>query len=134
MHIHNLFDVDNQYKSKVTFNLNTYEHWQGLIVKVQGNTMIINQVLNTRICPDKLKITKVIPIFKKDDPILFKNYRPISLLIAISKVQEHIICTQLSSYFNEGFRPKHCTEYAALELVERIINYKNEVPINRPSC
>ena len=25
--------VDDQYKSKVTFNLNTYEHWEGLIVK-----------------------------------------------------------------------------------------------------
>ena len=23
----------------VTFNLNTYEHWEGLIVKVQGNTL-----------------------------------------------------------------------------------------------
>ena len=29
--------VDDQHKSKVTFNLNTYEHWEGLIVKVQGN-------------------------------------------------------------------------------------------------
>ena len=29
--------VDDQYKLKVTFNLNTYEHWEGLIVKVQGN-------------------------------------------------------------------------------------------------
>ena len=81
------------------------------------------------------------PIFKKGDPTLFKNYRPISLLPTISKVLEKIIFTQLSSYFNEaklffdnqyGFRPKHCTEYAALELVDRIINHmdKNEVPIN----
>ena len=33
---------------------------------------------------------------------------------------------------NNGFRPKHCTEYAALELVDLIINHmdKNEVPIN----
>ena len=30
--------VDDQYKSKVTFNLNTYEHWEGLIVKVQGHS------------------------------------------------------------------------------------------------
>ena len=31
-----------------------------------------------------------------------------------------------------AFSPKHCTEYAALELVDRIINHmdKNEVPIN----
>ena len=29
--------IDNQYKSKVTCNLNTYEHWEGLVVKVQSN-------------------------------------------------------------------------------------------------
>ena len=104
-------------------------------------TLLINQVLNTGIFPDELKIAKVIPLFKKDDPKLLKNYTPISLLPTISKVIEKIIFTQLSTYFNEhklifdnqyGFRPKHSTEYAALELVDRIINdmNKKEVPIN----
>ena len=77
--------------------------------------------------PDELKIAKVIPIFKKDDPPLFKKYRPISLLPTIAKLIEKIIITQLSSYFNDtkllfdnqyGFRQKHSTECAALELVE----------------
>ena len=31
--------VDDQYTPKVKFNLNTYEHWEGLIVKVQGNSL-----------------------------------------------------------------------------------------------
>ena len=86
-------------------------------------TLLINQVLNTGIFPDELKIAKVIPLFKKDDPKLLKNYRPISLLPTISKVVEKIIFTQLSTYFYEnklifdnqyGFRPKLSTEYAAL--------------------
>ena len=38
-------------------------------------TVIINQMLTTGIFPDKLKIAKVIPIFKKDDPEIFTNYR-----------------------------------------------------------
>ena len=63
--------------------------------------MLINQVLNTGTFPDKLKIAKVIPIFKKGDPSLFENYRIISLLPAISKVLEKIIALQLSSYFEE---------------------------------
>ena len=65
-------------------------------------TLLINQVLNTGIFPDELKIAKVIPIFKKDDPTLLKHYRPISLLSTISKVIEKIIFTQLSLYFNEN--------------------------------
>ena len=94
--------------------------------------LLINQVLNTGIFPNELKIAKVIPIFKKDDPTLLKNYRPISLLSTLSKVIEKIIFTQLSLYFNEnklifddqyGFRSKHSTEYASLELVDRIIYY-----------
>ena len=65
-------------------------------------TLLINQVLNTGIFTDELKIAKVIPLFKKDDPKLLKNYRPISLLPTISKVIEKIIFTQLSTYFNEN--------------------------------
>ena len=98
-------------------------------------------MLNTGTFPDKLNIAKVIPIFKKGDPSLFENYRPISLLPAISKVLEKIIALQLSSYFEKnkllfdnqyGFRPKHSTEHAALELTDRITNKMdtNEIPLN----
>ena len=38
---------------------------------------IINQSLLSGIFPDQLKITKVIPIYKKDDPAIFGNCRPI---------------------------------------------------------
>ena len=40
-------------------------------------TFIINQSWSTGVFPDKLKI--VIPLYKKDDPHLFDNFRPISL-------------------------------------------------------
>ena len=103
-------------------------------------TLVINQIFNTGIFPDKLKIAKVVPIFKKGDNTLMNNYRPISLLPVISKVIEKIICTQLSSYFENnklfydsqyGFRPNHCTEQATLELTDRIIPAmdNNDVPI-----
>ena len=48
-------------------------------------TLIINQMLHTGIYPNAFKITKVIPIFKKGDPNLLTNYRPISLLPTLSK-------------------------------------------------
>ena len=49
-------------------------------------TCIINKSLKTGRFPSKLKVAKIIPIFKKDDEHDFNNYRPISLLPSISKV------------------------------------------------
>ncbi len=47
-------------------------------------------MLTTGIFPDKLKIAKIIPPHKKDEETLFTNYRPISLLPALSKIFERL--------------------------------------------
>ena len=103
--------------------------------------IIINQSLDTGVFPTKLKIAKVIPIFKNDDDTKFSNYRPISTLPTISKVFERVIFEQLYNYLNSlnlfyhgqyGFRENHSTELAALELIDRVIHYldKGETPIS----
>ena len=68
-------------------------------------TVIINQSLKSGIFPDKLKVAKIIPIHKKDDTDLCENYRPISILPAISKIFEKVVYDQIYSYFlqNELF-------------------------------
>ena len=95
-------------------------------------TLIINQSISTGIFPDKLKIAKVVPVFKKDDIHLPGNYRPISLLPAISKIFEKVVYTQVYDYLDEnkllyssqyGFRKKHSTELAAIELTDKIFNH-----------
>ena len=92
-------------------------------------SIIINQFLCNGIFPSKLKIAKVIPLFKKGDIQLFGNYRPISLLSSVSKVFEKAAYGHLYEYFSShalfydsqyGFRKYHSTELAALELVDRI--------------
>ena len=65
-------------------------------------SVIINQSLVTGIFPDRLKIAKVIPLFKKGDDHVFDNYRPISLLSSISKVVAKIVFIQVYS----GFKAK----------------------------
>ena len=84
-------------------------------------------MLSVGIFPDLLKISKVIPLYKKDDPVNFSNYRPISLLPSISKIFEKVIFKQLTDYLEEnnlmykyqyGFRKYHSTEYAVLHLLD----------------
>ncbi len=83
--------------------------WDGMSVKlmkavktalVKSLTLITNQSLKTGIFPDKLKIARVIPLFKKNDNSIFSNYSPISLLPAISEIFEKVVFIQLYSYFH----------------------------------
>ena len=61
--------------------------------------LIINQSFNTGIFPDKLKLAKVLPLFKKDDKTILDNYRPISLLPCISEIFKNIVYNQVCEYF-----------------------------------
>ena len=65
-------------------------------------SLLINCSLQTGIFPTKLKIGKIIPIFKRGDEELFDNYRPISLLPVFSKVYEKVVHNQLYHYFCEN--------------------------------
>ena len=65
------------------------------LILIKPLTLLLNQIFNTGIFPDRMKIAKVIPIFKKDDETLFCNYRPISLLPVISKVVEKVTHDQI---------------------------------------
>ncbi len=71
----------------------------------------------------------------------FTNYTPISILHTISKIFEKIIFKQLYQFFIDNkllynskyaFREGHSTEYAALELVDRITLEmdNNNTPVN----
>lgn len=48
--------------------------------------------------PDIWKMANVMPLFKKDDPLLCNNYRPISLLPCISKVFEKILFNHIFAF------------------------------------
>ena len=79
--------------------------------------------------PDKLKIAKILPVYKSDDKSSFTNYRPISILPCFSKVLEKLFHSRLSEFLSKfkilnhhqyGFRQHHSTYMAVLELVNQI--------------
>ena len=104
-------------------------------------TLIINQSFSTGIFPNKLKIARVLPLFKKEDEKLLSNYRPISLLPVISKIFERAMFVQLYTYFKDnnlfcknqyGFLQGLSTELAAMELTDRIVKDMDmgKIPLN----
>ena len=94
-------------------------------------SMLINKSFSEGSFPDFLKLANVIPIFKKNDKNICGNYRPISLLSNVSKIYERVFHTQLYHFFDVnnlfyqrqfGFRKKHSTEHALINIVENVRN------------
>ena len=92
-------------------------------------TNICNKAFSTGIYPDILKISKVIPIHKKESKIEVSNYRPISLLSNINKILEKLIFNRLYKFLElhnciyqqqYGFRAKYSTEHAVLSMADEI--------------
>ncbi len=105
-----------------------------IIKKVAGEiafplSMIFNTSLSTGVVPDDFKIAKVVPIYKKDNPEIFGNYRPVSVLPCLSKILERIVynrtydflCKNNVLYHKQyGFRTNHSTYMAVLDFVNEI--------------
>ena len=60
--------------------------------------IIFCNILESSVYPDQWKLANVVPIHKKEDKQLVKNYRPISLLPICGKIFEKLIFNDLYSY------------------------------------
>ena len=95
---------------------------------------IFNDSILEGIFPTSMKQSEVIPLYKGKEMDERINYRPISLLITISKVLEKLIYKRLYSFLNVngtlfssqyGLRKNHSCEHAILELTGHILQAKN---------
>ena len=68
----------------------------------------INKSFETSSFPDVLKLGTITPVHKKGSKNEKGNYRPISILPAISKIFERIMHTQVSNYFKNIFSDFQC--------------------------
>ena len=75
-------------------------------ILVKSLTNICNLSLTQGIFPSQLKIANVIPLYKSDDPMLFNNYRPVSLFYVLSKVFEKMMYNRVSTFL-EIFKILH---------------------------
>ena len=65
-------------------------------------TIIMNQSLETGVFPDRMKLAEVIPLYKNKAMDHLVNYRPILLLITISKILEKIMYKRVVKFVNKS--------------------------------
>ena len=92
--------------------------------------IVFNGSINQGIFPSAMKKAEVILLYKGKDQDQIVNYRPISLLIMISKVLEKFIYSRVDHFIDQekilyknqyGFRGKHSCEQALIELTGELI-------------
>ena len=93
-------------------------------------TIAFNNSLEEGIFPDCMKDADTVPLFKSKCKSDCNNYRPISLLITLSKLLEKIVYKGIIAFLDKydilfssqyGFRKKHSCSDAILELVSEIL-------------
>ena len=87
---------------------------------------LVNDSIQTKVFPQKLKEATVVPIPKTGNPKQVNNYRPISLLPMPSKLIEKVVHEQIEDFmeeegqlsdFQHGFRKMHSTTHAITDLL-----------------
>ena len=93
-------------------------------------TIIFNKSLSEGCFPEKMKTASVVPLYKGKSKIEKTNYRPISLLLTISKILEKLIYTRTYNFLDSNnwlymsqysFRKRHSCEHAVGELVGQVV-------------
>ena len=98
-------------------------------------SIIFNKSLEEGLFPEDMKMADVVPLFKSKDRSECTNYRPISLLLTISKLLEKIVYRRTYKFLERhdnlyvsqyGFREGHSCENAISELVSEIVKRQQE--------
>ena len=102
--------------------------------------ILFNRSLREGVFPDIWKLDNLVPLFKKGDRSVSSNYRPVSLLSNIGKIQErivfkhmynHLVSNNLLFKYQSGFRPGHSTTFQLIDIFHHICQSFDE---KRYSC
>lgn len=63
---------------------------------------VFNASLSSGVLPPDWKVGCIAPVFKKGDPMIPGNYRPISITSSCCKILEHIIANYIAKFLNDN--------------------------------
>ena len=131
--------IVNKYFSSIGYNLTKVYGLYSFPTRIlrsakhiisQPLSLLINKSLENGVYPSKLKLAKVILIYKSDDESDPSNYRPISLLSVFNRIfEKKNMYHRLKSFLEQhnilhdsqyGFREKRSTEHALLDIINQI--------------
>ena len=100
------------------------------LVIVNPLNIVFNKSLEEGVFPNSMKEADTVPLYKSKCKQDSNNYRPISLLITLSKILEKIVYTRTIVFLDKhdilfnsqyGFRKRHSCSDAIMELISEIL-------------
>ena len=99
-------------------------------------SLISSTLIDCHLFPLREKVATVTPIFKKDDKLSKKNYRPISVLNVFSKVFKRHILNQMMPFFDKiqskfisAYRSRYSSQHVLLRLIEEWRKCLDEIKV-----
>ena len=92
---------------------------------------LLNRSVSLGMYSAKLKLSKVVPVYKSEDVHDVNNYRPISLLSNFNMIFEKLMYTRMVTFIVQigllyegqyGFRKQHSTQHPILDIINAIQN------------
>ena len=121
-----VYDIDVS-KATASHNIPSRIFKENIDLYIDIITNIFNEGTIECNFPSRLKLADITPAHKKGDVTDKSNYKPISILSAISKLFEKLYAAQISTYMEKyfskylcGFRKGLSTQYCLLHMIEKI--------------
>ncbi len=105
-----------------------FDQFPPTLLRTPGFAIAPSLVNHTIACSQftaDLKCAELSPVFKKDDILDKTKYRPLSILLCLSKIMEGVIANQARIYFSaildiriSAFRKYYTTQLILLKAVE----------------
>ena len=133
-----VLDIIKALKNSKSTGVDNLDTWTIKLVAediLPAITHILNLSISQSKFPTMWKQAKVVPLLKKGDPLIPKNYRPVALLPILSKILEKAVFLQIVEYLDSnnllspnhhGCRSGHNTATALIQMYDQWRKWKQD--------